>query len=417
MNIFKRWFPITLVASFAVSSLAIQSDWANAADSDSLIAAVHAPVTVYDSSPYGGAQQEFYVGDHDWAELNSGVGNDKVSSIRVAPGYKVTLFNDANFKGASKVVTQDLIFIDDFNDKASSLRIEAISPLDSTSVALPNNSYSDESMRKLLQAFAPRIWFAQGEKYFPSSVEFTFPYVDRYVNPNSGKYEFKTKQTLDPLTLKLPYFTGDLANAPIYSFWIDKDYNNVDFVYFQFTPYDLGKNVLGTEVGDHVGDWERVTVRLAKFVYNGVNYFKPVQMLYGSHSFSTTYRWDEISKINGTHPVAYSAEGSHGMWKDQGNHVYQELVVAQLVDVANQGTAWDTWNNIQAFQYYPNQTGRGLGNAWPTWLDKDYNNPNSYSVWRFGNPQVGTFFGQPLFAEGPSGPQEKTSLISDTLMD
>lgn len=383
-----------------------------------LIGASHAPVTAYSNAGYTGTEQQFGVGDHNINELVAGVGNDQISSMRIAPGYKVTLYRDYNFSGASKVLTADAMYVDDFNDIISSLKVEAISPLDATSVAVPNNTYSDASKRQLLQTFAPRIWFAQGESYFPSSVEFTFPYVDRYLNPNSGKYELKTKTTLDPITLKLPYFTGDLAHAPIYAFWVEKEYNNVDFVYFQFTPYDLGKNVLGTEVGDHVGDWERVTVRMAKFVDNNTSYMKPVQMYYGSHAFGTTYRWDEVSKINGTHPVAYSAEGSHGMWKDAGVHVYQELVIDQLTDVANQGTAWDTWNNIQAFQYYPNQaTGNGLGNAWPTWLNKDYSNPNGGAIWRFGNPQVGTYFGQPLFAEGPTGPQEKGSLTSDVLLD
>ncbi|WP_162341863.1 Vps62-related protein [Paenibacillus paridis] len=383
-----------------------------------IIGAAHLPVTAYANSPYGGIEQAFGVGNFNVDVLQSGVGNDQISSLRIAPGYKVTLYKDYNFGGASKVLTADAIFIFDFNDSVSSLKVETISPLDATSVAVPNNAYSDISKRQLLETFAPKIWFAQGEAYFPSSVEFTFPYVDRYLNPNSGKYEFKTKTTLDPYTLKLPYFSGDLANAPIYAFWVEKEYNNVDMVYFQFTPYDLGKNVLGTEVGDHVGDWERVTVRLAKFVDHNTNYLKPVQVFYGSHSFGTTYNWDEVTKLNQTHPVAYSAFGSHGMWKDQGTHVYQELVVTQLTDVTNQGTAWDTWNNIQAFQYYPNlATGHGLGNAWPSWLDKDYTNPNSGSVYRFGNPAQGTFFGQPLFADGPTGPQEKGALTNDVVLD
>jgi hypothetical protein len=92
--------------------------------------------------------------------------------------------------------------------------------------------------------------------------------------------------------------------------------------------------------------------------------------------------------------------------------------VTQLIDVANQGTAWDTWNNIQAFQYDPNnRTGNGLGNTWPSWLDRDYSNPNSLSVYRFGNPSQGSFFGQPLLAGGPTGPQEKGALTNDVILD
>ncbi|MGX1832301.1 Vps62-related protein [Paenibacillus taichungensis] len=377
------------------------------------------PVIAYSNSPYGGFEQQFDIGSYNVDELKAGVGNDAISALRIAPGYKVTLYKDYNFAGYSKVLTADAIYVGgDINDSVSSLKVEAISPLDTTSVAVPGNDYSDTAKREILQTFAPKIWFAQGEVYFPSSVEHTLPYVDRYVNPGSGLYEFKTKTELNPYTLKLPYFTGDLANAPIYAFWVEKEYNNVDLVYFQFSPYDLGKTVFGTEVGDHVGDWERVTVRLAKFTDQNSNYVKPVQVYYGAHSFGTTYSWGEVDKVNNTHPVAYSAFGSHGMWKDPGNHVYQELVVTQLIDVTNQGTAWDTWNNIQAFQYYPNtRTGNGLGNAWPSWLDRDYSNPNSLSVYKFGNPSQGSFFGQPLLAGGPTGPQEKGALTNDVILD
>jgi hypothetical protein len=383
-----------------------------------LIGASHLPVTVYANSPYGGFEKEFGVGNHDMAELNASVGNDQISSLRVAPGYKLTLYKDSNYSGGSKVFTADAMQVDDFNDVASSLKVEAISPLDGTSVAVPGNAYSDSAKRQLLQAFAPRIWLAQGEDYFPSSVEYTLPYMDRYLNANSGKYELKTKETLSSPSTKLPYFVGDLANAPNYAFWVEQEYNNVDFVYFQFNPYNLGKTVNGTEVGNHVGDWERVTVRMAKFVYNNTAYVKPVQAFYGAHSFGTTYRWDEVIKVNGTHLVAYNADGSHGMWKDAGNHVYQDLGFTQLTDVTNQGTAWDTWNNLQAFQYYPLQaTGNGLGNAWPSWLNKDYTNPSGGSVYRFGNPAQGSYFGQPMLDNGPTGPQEKLALTSDTALN
>ncbi|RXZ78644.1 DUF946 domain-containing protein [Paenibacillaceae bacterium] len=383
-----------------------------------IIGAPALPVIAYADSPYGGVEQQFDVGEHNWDVINAGVGNDKISSMRVRPGYKVTLYKDHSFSGASKVLTEDAIYLFDFNDSVSSLKVEKISPVDAKSIAVPGNAYSDVSKRELLEAFAPRIWFAQGEVYFPSSVEYTFPYVDRYLNPTSGKYEHKTKTPLDPYNLKLPYFSGDLANAPIYSFWVEKEYQNIDLVYFQFSPYDLGKTVLGTEVGDHVGDWERVTVRLAKFEDNNTHYVKPVQVLYGSHSFSTVYPWDEVDKIDGTHLVAYSAFGSHGMWKDPGSHVYKDLVVVQLIDVTNQGTAWDTWNNIQAFQYFPNQrTGVGLGNPFPDWLSRDFENEASGAVYRFGNPRQGSFFGQPLLADGPTGPQDKGSLLNDVLLD
>ncbi|SFL11552.1 protein of unknown function [Paenibacillus sp. 1_12] len=404
----KRLQSISLAGSILLSLVVVPQ---------SIFAINHLPVTVYKDSPYSGSSQEFDVGSYDVSAL-SVVGNDAISSIRVAPGYKVTLYKDAGFKGSTKVLTSDQLYLSDFNDQTSSLKIETISPIDSTSVPVLNNTFNDAAKNALLQAFAPRIWMAQGETYFPSSVEYAQPFMQRYLNTSTGNYELKTVQTLNPYSLKLPFFAGDLANAPVYSFWVEKEYNNIDLVYFQYSPYNLGKVVLGSEFGDHVGDWERVTVRLAKFTDNQINYVKPVQVYYGAHSFGTGYNWNEVTKVNGTHAVAFSALGSHGMWKDAGSHVYQNIVVAQLTDDCSQGTAWDTWNNMKNYEYFPAQsTGRGLNTTWPDWLKKDYTSASSGAIYRWGNPSQGSVFGQPLLDNGPTGPQEKTALTDGTKLD
>lgn len=58
---------------------------------EAVITAAHLPVTVYDNSPYGGKEQQFNVGPHDWDELNGGVGNDKISSLAAAIVIAVVL--------------------------------------------------------------------------------------------------------------------------------------------------------------------------------------------------------------------------------------------------------------------------------------------------------------------------------------
>jgi hypothetical protein len=50
--------------------------------------------------------------------------NDAVSSIKVYGGTKVTLYQDRDFKGNSKVVAADAPKLPDFNDKASALKVE-----------------------------------------------------------------------------------------------------------------------------------------------------------------------------------------------------------------------------------------------------------------------------------------------------
>ena len=60
---------------------------------------------------------------------------------------------------------------------------------------------------------------------------------------------YTTTETLSSPDTKLDYFVGDISTARCYAFWVQKDYNNVDISYFQYSPYDLGKTVLGTEFG------------------------------------------------------------------------------------------------------------------------------------------------------------------------
>lgn len=365
----------------------------------------HQPVTVYADEDFKGVAQEFGLGDHNYAELtaSAGIGNDTISGLRVAPGYKVTLFANANFSGSSIQLTSDDNLLTTFNDKTSSLRVEAVNPVDSTCIQI--NSYDNITKETILKTFAPRIWMASGETYWSSSVEWALPNLTRYYNTTEGKYCYTTTTPLGTPTTKLPFFSGNQASAVIYSFWTEKDYQNIDLSYWQYSPYNYGKVVLGQEFGNHVGDWEHITVRLTKFKYQGNFYLKPVMVCFPAHDFSNMYQWSEVTKINNTHVVAYSAKGSHGMWKDAGSHVYKDIVVAQLTDECSTGTAWDTWNTIKTFEYSAlTRKGNAVGaSVWPSYFNEDYTNPNSQCAWHWGNEENGSAFGQPILGKGPYG--------------
>jgi hypothetical protein len=47
---------------------------------------------------------------------------------------------------------------------------------------------------------------------------------------------------------------------------------------------------------------------------------------------------------------------------------------------------------------------------WKSYFDVDYANPDSLSVYQWGNKSEGSVFGQDKLANGPSGPQEKAAL-------
>jgi hypothetical protein len=375
-------------------------------------------VTIYSDTDYNGKNQEFYLGEYDVDILEQGIGNDSLSSLRIQQGYQVTLFTNNQYGGNSFVYSQDCAYVGgSFHDSVSSLRIEAINPLDDTCINITN--LNDNRKAEVATAFAPRIWMAQGETYMPSTVEHALANTTRTWMPSTNSYWYVTNETLNDSSTKLPYFNGDLENAKIYAFWTEKAFSNVDISYFQFSPYNRGKTVVGSEFGNHVGDWEHITVRFARFSYEGEQYLKPIQVVLPAHSFRNIYDWAQMDKVGGTHVVAYNALESHGMWKDAGNHVYQNIVVAQLTDICNQGTAWDTWNSLRIFEYNAwEHTGRGIGTeTWPSYFNNDYSNPNSLSAQYWGNPQQGSLFGQPLLSNGPSGPEGKAALNHHVMLD
>jgi hypothetical protein len=377
----------------------------------------HLPVVLYADAEWNGASKEFGLGDYDWDDL--GIGNDTLTSLRITPGYQVTLYWDAGYGGSSVVLTQDIVNLKsiNFNDRTSSFKVQAISPLDSSCIAV--TSFDDTTKASLLSEFAPRIWMAQGETYWASSVEWAMDYMERYYDYGWGKYCLRTTEPLNTPTTKLPFFSGNQASARCYAFWSEKDFNNIDLSYWQYCPYNYGKVVLGMEFGDHVGDWEHVTIRLSKFTYQGTTYVKPTMVALPYHSSISLYRFDEMAKVTGTnHIIAYSAKESHGMWKDAGNHVYQNIVIAQLTDVCSAGTAMDCWNILNTYEFSPTSlTGRGLGStAWPSYFDIDYENSYSDSVFRWGNPGQGTAFGQPILSNGPAGPEGHDALYDTVIL-
>lgn len=53
----------------------------------------------------------------------SRVGNDKISSIKIQPGYKVIAYQDDSFQGASRTYKSSISFTSNFNDQISSIKV------------------------------------------------------------------------------------------------------------------------------------------------------------------------------------------------------------------------------------------------------------------------------------------------------
>ena len=121
------------------------------------------------------------------------------------------------------------------------------------------------------------------------------------------------------------------------------------------------------EFGNHVGDWEHVTVRLSNYL--------PHKMYIGAHNFGGEYDWNGQTFKKGSepvkisrdgHPIIYAAEGSHGNWVGNKRYVYKKLKNKDtLVDYTDTGIEWRTWENLQAIPFKKNGGYTGID----SWLN------------------------------------------------
>ncbi|WDF68635.1 hypothetical protein PQ465_20360 [Sphingobacterium oryzagri] len=75
---------------------------------------------------YNGIKGSFGIGKYTTADLISrGVANNSISSLQIGTEIRAVLYNGDNFTGDSLVVTANSTYLSSFNDKTSSIKIEA----------------------------------------------------------------------------------------------------------------------------------------------------------------------------------------------------------------------------------------------------------------------------------------------------
>jgi len=97
------------------------------------------PVTVYRDIYYSGGSQAYDLGSYTLSQMMAkGTLNDDISSVKIAPGYKVIFYEDDNFRGAAIIdIADDPNFVDDgWNDRVSSMVIEPSIVVDNTFATL-----------------------------------------------------------------------------------------------------------------------------------------------------------------------------------------------------------------------------------------------------------------------------------------
>ena len=354
-----------------------------------------------------------YTGELEYREFSEGdypSVNIEAADVFVDGGFKLIIYPEENFNGEAKTVA----YKGSFKGTVGSMKVERVE-----TTGIETGALTDGKKAELLKTFAPRIWWARGEEYFASTVENAAENMERVLTDRG--YTYRIAQ-LDGPDYKCDYLYGSADNCKAYSFAVEKEEKYLDLSYYVFTPYNKSKVVFGMEFGNHIGDWEHITVRLMKYEEKGKAYCRPIIVEFSAHSFRNFYPWTDVSVVDGTHPEVYTALGSHGMWKDGGSHVYADAKIAKLTDECSRGTEWDLWKNdsLETYSYDPfTLTGKGIGNSvWNSCFDTDYYNENSNSVTNWGNrgwyPPVMLY---PKLQGGPRGPQSQPVLYNPYLLN
>lgn len=290
--------------------------------------------------------------------------------------------------------------------------------------SVDNQLFTSQIPDSIIRDYSPLVYLHNEEIFFPSDVEH---FLD---NVNIESDHMSTIETLECESCSnLTFFSGfnpaeNLQRTPVYAIVVNKDPNIVDVFYFYFYPFNLGKRVcVGIKVnniclgyysyfGNHVGDWEHVSVRFE----NG----RPQKIYYSSHNFGVLVPWTSATAHSEfpTHPIAYCSDGSHGCYPTKGDYVYNQIANGEsLIDRSNDGILWKTWQNVVILRVNEQDkccydfNGQYLSDVIIkngfNWIDFDG---------RWGNKQGLTcLFGQCVLEGGPSGPFKKGFIFSQDL--
>lgn len=313
-----------------------------------------------------------------------------------------------------------------------------------TLACLKNNSASYTSsmpdlaqVNSLLEAYAPHVYLHPNESYFPSSVTWFFE--------NGALLYQKGSQTPTPVAadgsnlpqgggndggywLDLPVDgnqrenvkKGDLAGAKVYvqakpmlggtvtdlAVWIFYPFNGPARAKVGLIPsIPLGK------IGEHVGDWEHVTLRVSNF--SG----ELLRMYFSQHSAGT---WVDASRLEyldgdgGNRPVAYASQHGHAFYPNAGTVLQgnSSLGIGIRNDCAR-GSRLDTGAGrceVVSAEY--------LGIKEPAWLgfEREWGPREEYDIGREINraarilprsvrERLAKLVEKVLVGEGPTGPK------------
>ncbi|MBO5411150.1 MAG: Vps62-related protein [Clostridia bacterium] len=405
----KKLLKISLFAVMAFSVIFAANVCANALSFDpDMQYQTENLVTLWSKKEYEGNSEKLGIGEYAAVDF-------RAKSISVPQEYVVYAYSEENFEGTEYVFNDSVEKFFSFSltdgffivKDIKSLRVALIE-----SEAVDITALNDELKNQLMIDYAPRIHMAQGDPYEAVSMDWTFEKFDRVMDKN-GDSRLVMKEKIDGPFDICETFYGDQDSAAAYAFWVEKDNNYVDFVYFIYCSYDSGKYIwlANSMVGGHPGDWEHFTLRFLKYEEGGKTYLRPVKSAFAAHTFAEIATWEELEMHDETHSRIYCAAGTHGLYPHTGTYTYMNFVVVKLQDVCSEGEAWDLWEEgrLETFELVPEESCRALaGSKWAEAFSYDVENPDSLATLYWGNESSYP----PFMNGGPQGPQFKTEMTS-----
>lgn len=363
-------------------------------------------VQIWEKKKYGGDCLSLGIGEYETLE-------QKVKSITVPQEYVVFAYSKENFKGKEYVfndsvermfkfsLTDGFFFVR--NIKSIKVALIESEPIDITDI-------DDAQKNDIMIEYAPRIYMAKEEPYAAVSLSWTFENFDRVVD-SKGNSRIVMKEKADGAHDICETFYGEQETAVAYAFWVEKNNNYVDLVYFIFCSYDSGKYIwlVNNMVGGHPGDWEHFTLRFLKYEKGGNVYMRPVKTAFAAHTFAEIATWEELEMYDDTHCEIFCASGTHGLYPHAGTYTYANFIAVQLKDVCTKGENWDLWlpGNLETFELVPQVSCRSLaGSAWAEVFGYDLDDPMKGGILYWGNEAEYP----PFMNSGPQGPQFKTEM-------
>lgn len=200
--------------------------------------------------------------------------------------------------------------------------------------AMPNS----EQVKALMAAYAPRIYFHPNEQYFPSSVQWFFENGALLYTKGNESSPFR----IDPTGSNLPrdgandgaYWIdlptdnaarervkkGDLSTSCVYvhvkpmfggtftdiAIWMFYPFNGPARAKVEFFDVGLGK------IGEHVGDWEHVTLRISNV--DGVLR----RVYFAQHSKGVWVDASELEYVSENKTASYSSLHGHAAYPKEG---------------------------------------------------------------------------------------------------